>query len=346
MPPTYPLTSLHPELRSPPPPAPEESDAAPAPAPVPAPAASGLTLSNNLKHFSSGLAGGVVSAIVLQPADLLKTRVQQSHSSTLLSTVRAIVADPSPVATLWRGSVPSAIRTGFGSGLYFASLNALRKSIQPASSSPSSQPAKLSTAANLITGSAARIFAGFLIMPVTVIKVRYESTFYSYTSLAHATRDIAAREGLRGFFAGFGATAVRDGPYAGVYVSFYEASKGVFQRLYAGTDPESLTERGAPESATLVNLSSGLTAGVLATAVTNPFDALKTRIQLFPETYSNMWVAGRKVIGEEGFRALFDGLGLRMARKALSSAVMWTAYEEGMRRWEIAARRKGSDGAL
>ncbi|KAK6344462.1 hypothetical protein TWF696_008099 [Orbilia brochopaga] len=315
--------------------------------PANSPASKSLTLANNLKHFSSGLAGGVVSAIVLQPADLLKTRVQQSHSSTLLSTIRGILASPSPIATLWRGSIPSAIRTGVGSGLYFASLNVLRKSIQPVSSSPSSKP---SAVTNLLTGSAARVFAGFAMMPITVIKVRYESTFYAYTSLAHATRDIAAREGLRGFFAGFGATAVRDGPYAGVYVSFYEASKGVFQRLYAttsgGSPVGSLAARDGYESATMVNLSAGLTAGVLATAVTNPFDALKTRIQLFPETYTNMWVAGRKVVGEEGARALFDGLGLRMGRKALSSAVMWTAYEEGMRRWALAARKKGGDGEL
>ncbi|EPS42899.1 hypothetical protein H072_3136 [Dactylellina haptotyla CBS 200.50] len=302
-------------------------------------ATSSLTLKNNLKHFSSGLAGGIVSAIILQPADLLKTRVQQSQHSTLLGTIRTILASPSPVSTLWRGSVPSAIRTGVGSGLYFASLNILRKSVQ--ASSPDKKPGTLT---NLLTGSAARVFAGFVMMPITVIKVRYESSFYAYTSISHASRDIFAKEGLRGFFSGSGATAIRDGPYAGVYVSFYEASKGVFQRLYNTTARVGVVDH--EQSATLVNLSSGLTAGVLATAVTNPFDALKTRIQLFPETYTNLWTAGRKVIGEEGFRALFDGLGLRMGRKALSSAVMWTAYEEGMRRWALAAKRKGGDAEL
>ncbi|KAF3917078.1 Mitoferrin [Dactylellina cionopaga] len=302
-------------------------------------AASSLTLTNNLKHFSSGLAGGIVSAIVLQPADLLKTRVQQSQHSTLIGTVRAILASPSPISTLWRGSIPSAIRTGVGSGLYFSTLNILRKSIQ--AQSPSSKP---STLTNLVTGSAARVFAGFVMMPITIIKVRYESTFYTYTSISHACRDIFAKEGIRGFFSGFGATAIRDGPYAGVYVSFYEGSKGVFQRLYNSTARAGVVD--LEQSATLVNLSSGLTAGVLATAVTNPFDALKTRIQLFPETYPNLWIAGRRVIGEEGIRALFDGLGLRMGRKALSSAVMWTAYEEGMRRWTLAARKKGEDAEL
>ncbi|KAF3316510.1 hypothetical protein TWF173_001797 [Orbilia oligospora] len=251
-------------------------------------AASTLTLTNNLKHFSSGLAGGIVSAIVLQPADLLKTRVQQSHDARLIPTVRAILSGPNPISTLWRGSIPSAIRTGVGSGLYFATLNIFRKTVHNSTST------KPSTVTNLLTGSAARVFAGFVMMPITIIKVRYESTFYSYNSIPHACRDIFAKEG----------------------------------------------------SAALVNLSSGLTAGVLATAATNPFDALKTRIQLFPETYTNLWVAGRKVIGEEGFMALFDGLGLRMGRKALSSAVMWTAYEEGMRRWALAAKQKGGNAEV
>ena len=33
------------------------------------------------------------------------------------------------------------------------------------------------------------------------------------------------QDGLRGFFLGFGATALRDAPYAGLFVVFYEASK-------------------------------------------------------------------------------------------------------------------------
>ncbi|KAF3168353.1 hypothetical protein TWF751_007790 [Orbilia oligospora] len=278
-------------------------------------AVSTLTLTNNLKHFSSGLAGGIVSAIVLQPADLLKTRVQQSHDARLIPTVRAILSGPNPISTLWRGSIPSAIRTGVGSGLYFATLNIFRKTVHNSTST------KPSTVTNLLTGSAARVFAGFVMMPITIIK-----------------------EGVRGFFSGFGATAIRDGPYAGVYVSFYEASKGVFRRLYSSGERVGVVDH--EQSAALVNLSSGLTAGVLATAATNPFDALKTRIQLFPETYTNLWVAGRKVIGEEGFMALFDGLGLRMGRKALSSAVMWTAYEEGMRRWALAAKQRGGNAEV
>ena len=177
-------------------------------------------------------------------------------------------------------------------------------------------------------------------MPITVIKVRYESSFYSYTSIAGASADIWKKEGLKGFFSGFGATAIRDAPYAGIYVSFYEATKGILTTALIARRNLDGKEDVKATTSTAINLSSGLIAGASATAVTNPFDALKTRIQLFPDVYGNMWTAARKVVGEEGFRALFDGLGLRIGRKALSSALAWTAYEEGMRRWAKAAAAK------
>jgi len=43
----------------------------------------------------------------------------------------------------------------------------------------------------------------------------------------------------------------------------------------------------------------------------------------------------RKMLAEEGWKSLFRGLGLRMARKGVSSALAWTVYEELIRRWEM-----------
>jgi solute carrier family 25 protein 38 len=183
---------------------------------------------------------------------------------------------------------------------------------------------KLTNTQNLITGATARVFAGFVLMPFTVIKVRYESDLYNYKSIGSASRSIYAGEGLKGFFSGFGATAVRDAPYAGLYVVFYEASKTYLNRLLsAGADDT----RSAGSSAT-INASSGVLAAGFATSFTNPFDAVKTRLQLMPRKYGNMVKATKLMIKEDGFKSFFDGLGLRMGRKALSSALAWTVYEE------------------
>ncbi|KAL6251875.1 hypothetical protein RBB50_002085 [Rhinocladiella similis] len=327
-------------------------------------------------HFLAGLTSGVSSAVLLQPADLLKTRVQQSRSSSLVPVLKSILSGPHPVAGLWRGTLPSALRTGFGSALYFTSLNSLRQVLAnttnasaaaaggngttPSSPIPlrksSSVLPKLSNTQNLITGASARVFAGFVLMPVTVIKVRYESDLYAYKSIASASRSIYASEGLKGFFSGFGATAVRDAPYAGLYVVFYEACKtrlnkllsppGTVDGVGADADADGRGRHASFASSATINASSGVAAAGLATSFTNPFDAVKTRLQLMPGKYRNMAHAVRIMLQEDGVKSFFDGLGLRMGRKALSSALAWTVYEELIGRAERFVERRDSEKAI
>ncbi|KAL8970697.1 MAG: hypothetical protein Q9197_003680 [Variospora fuerteventurae] len=314
-------------------------------------------------HFVAGLSTGILSASLLQPADLLKTRVQQAHSTSLLQTFRGITQSPNSLRQLWRGTLPSVIRTGFGSALYFSTLNALRQHVSrsnllasagmasivqtnprrtPSSSlsSSSSSLPQLSNLANLTTGAIARASAGLVMMPITVIKVRYESNLYAYRSLLGAGSAILKHEGPRGFFSGFGATAIRDAPYAGLYVVLYEQSKRRLSQLKDATAP--VGGKMKRSSSVPINFVSGVLAAGLATALTNPFDAVKTRLQLMPGRYENMVQASRQMVREEGVRSLFDGLGLRMGRKAVSSALAWTLYEELVRRAEGGTWREAS----
>lgn len=195
---------------------------------------------------------------------------------------------------------------------------------------------KLSNLANLTTGAVARASAGFLLMPMTVIKVRYESSLYAYKSIMGAGKDILRTEGAKGFFSGFGATAIRDAPYAGIYVLFYEQLKKRLSLLTQKVPVAGELAQGMTGSTSAgINFGSGVLAAGLATAITNPFDAIKTRIQLQPRQYGNLVQAGRKIIRDDGVKALFDGLALRMGRKAISSALAWTLYEEAIRRAEM-----------
>ncbi|TGO60825.1 hypothetical protein BCON_0032g00200 [Botryotinia convoluta] len=312
--------------------------------------------SSSYFHFGAGLGSGILSAVLLQPADLLKTRVQQSNHASLYTTIRELSQSPNSIRSFWRGTVPSALRTGFGSAIYFTSLNALRQNVarlnllrtigvvEQKSMVHSSSLPKLSNLANLTTGAVARAGAGFILMPMTIIKVRYESNLYAYKSIVGAGRDIFLTEGFRGFFSGFGATAIRDAPYAGLYVLFYEELKKRLSHIvHSSPQVEGLAEKvdlglsknmkGSTSAS--INFGSGVLAAGLATAITNPFDAIKTRIQLQPKKYTNLVMAGKKMVGEEGVKSLFDGLGLRMGRKAVSSALAWTIYEELIRRAEL-----------
>ncbi|KAI7594648.1 Solute carrier family 25 member, partial [Hortaea werneckii] len=191
----------------------------------------------------------------------------------------------------------------------------------------------LGNVANLTTGAFARVAAGVVVNPITVLKVRYESTHYSYTSLAGAARDIWAKEGFRGFFAGFGATAVRDAPYAGLYVLIYEQAKA---RLASLAQRRSASSESTASGSATINFASGVVAAISATTLTNPFDSIKTRLQIAPGKYGNMFQAARLMLQQEGIQSMFSGLSMRIGRKALSSAFTWTAYEELVRRAERA----------
>lgn len=315
-------------------------------------------LRSQVFHFVAGLGSGLLSAVLLQPIDLLKTRVQQSGHHSLTTAFREIRSQPRFLPALWRGATPSALRTGFGSALYFTSLNAIRNNVSrvpflaaDGEGRHSSSLVKLSNTGNLLAGAVARTFAGMTLMPLTVIKVRYESNLYSYGSIAAAGRDIFRKEGLRGFFSGFGATAMRDAPYAGLYVLFYEQSKKRLSSLTGGdggaAHAKETTGRAkipvpamGVSTAATINFGSGVIAGAACSAISNPFDAVKTRIQLQPGVYRNTFHAARMMVAHEGLRSLADGLALRMSRKAMSSALAWTVYEELIRRAEVTLNPK------
>ena len=121
---------------------------------------------------------------------------------------------------------------------------------------------------HLISGASSRAFAGAVLMPATVIKTRFESNLFKYTSVIGAIKNITQTEGLRGLFSGLGATTLRcttrflmmdrDAPYAGIYVYFYEQ----YKQWVGGNVEVSITTR---------NMVSGALAGVSATLLTQPF---------------------------------------------------------------------------
>lgn len=107
-------------------------------------------------------------------------------------------------------------------------------------------------------------------------------------------------------FAGYGATFIRDAPFAGIYLFFYEGCKtwanGKYEisichhRLIPTFPPLEYSMRhNLPIANAFINLGSGVVAGMAATCTTQPFDMLKTRMQLKPIIYKNLIQSARKV---------------------------------------------------
>lgn len=96
--------------------------------------------------------------------------------------------------------------------------------------------ARLTVTGNLAAGAMARVAVGFLLSPVTIVKARFESSHFSkdaYPSLRRALIQVYQSGGIRGLFRGFSATALRDAPYAGLYLAIYEKSKDALSNVAA-----------------------------------------------------------------------------------------------------------------
>lgn len=291
-------------------------------------------------HLVAGAIAGLVSAVTLQPFDLLKTRLQQQQLTSkheVRTSITKELRKLTEMKDLWRGTLPSTLRTSIGAGLYFTILSKMRtnwaehkskKDLSINIKSGSSVLPKLTPIENLTTGFIARAIVGYITMPITIIKTRFESNLYQYNSMTESIQGIYLGDNktihtggsIRNFFKGSVATLARDCPYAGLYVLTYELFKNDLMPVLV---PTGLGDNRSG----VINSVAAVLAASTCTTITAPFDAIKTRLQLTNET--SMMKAMKTLIHEEGgVRNLFRGLLLRLGRKGISAGISWCIYEE------------------
>lgn len=291
-----------------------------------------------MKAFLAGSFSGTCSTVLFQPLDLVKTRIQnhQNHVTNndassavtlnkkpgMFQIVRQVLATER-LPGLWRGIAPSITRTVPGVGLYFGSLHWLK------SGYGDEKPSAIQC---IGLGMTARSLAATVMIPITVIKTRFESGQYNYTRMSSALIQIYKNEGIRGLSCGLLPTIVRDAPYSGLYLMFYTQLKQNFVptcRNALGLSHDFENGKELLQAAT--HFSCGLMAGLLASLVTHPADVVKTRMQIKPEVYRSILQAYRKILADAGPRGFLIGFAPRMLRRSLMSAFAWTIYEEIMR---------------
>ena len=131
-----------------------------------------------------------------------------------------------------------------------------------------------------------------------------------------AIKSIVKMEGVRGLASGLVPTIVRDAPYSGIYLLFYNK----FKQL------SSVSEIPDVNTRSLVQFSCGILAGAMATIIVQPADVVKTELQL-KQQRTSQWSVIKMVHSQRGFQGFFVGLLPRIVRKSLMSALAWTVYE-------------------
>ncbi|XP_038212186.1 mitochondrial glycine transporter B-like isoform X1 [Zerene cesonia] len=274
------------------------------------------------KAFLAGSFSGTFSTILFQPLDLVKTRLQNPTHNVVATTVDGRI-QPGMITTfmnivrqehiagLWRGMVPSVARCVPGVGLYFSSLHWLQTKL-------GKNRQDLTALEAIGLGVVARTMSGVALIPITVIKTRYESGVYKYNSLSGALKAIYKAEGIRGLSCGLGPTLARDAPFSGLYLMFYTQTKQAVPKEWLKS----------PTAASGIHFSCGVLAGIAASLVTNPADVLKTNMQLYPDKFPNAFGAAMYVHQTYGFRGFFKGAVPRMVRRTLMAAMAWTVFEQ------------------
>lgn len=287
------------------------------------------------KSFVSGSLSGFTSTVVFQPFDLVKTRIQTAHFNhpnkandlhTSATTVRSgrpsmisIVVDivrNEKVIGLWKGVTPSIVRTVPGVGLYFSIMHTMKSKFEL------TQP---NASQSFLIGASSRTIASSILLPFTVIKARYESGFFNYRGVTDAFIAIYKIEGVRGLWSGMCATVLRDTPFSGLYLMFYNhAKKSYYERFHSNSSH-------LPQPT--IHFLCGIWAGAMASTVTQPPDVIKTHMQLYPKKHKKL-IATVKFIYKNGggVTGFFRGLVPRTMRRTLMAATAWTVYEQLMKK--------------
>jgi solute carrier family 25 protein 38 len=159
------------------------------------------------------------------------------------------------------------------------------------------------------------------VMPLTVVKTRIEAGDRTLGGTFTTMRAIYKADTLRGLYRGVLPTVLRDAPASGVYLTLYSK---ILDAVLAVPGVEQ-----APRF--LVNFSSGIAAGAIATALTNPPDVVRTRMQLQEGPMRRgpgkrigggadltAWEVARDIVRRNGVAALFTrGLAPRVIKKSL-----------------------------
>lgn len=277
------------------------------------------------KNAVSGAVSGFFIGTLLQPLEIIKLClivnppemgiVRNANFAESFYTSARFVYKVEGMKGFWKGLSPSLLRIGTASSIYFHFLEIFQQRL--------SSYKMNKRFSDFASSAAARTLSTTICNPLTVLKTRMElpGSRFAYRGMEDAIQKIYKHEGSKAFFKGAGACVLRDVPFAGLYFTIMNISK------------EQLRSIKIPSSANI--MISGLFAGVIATAVTHPFEVARAHLQVKNDHINNRspkealgtFDVLRNVVNTEGKVGLFRGLQARIVRKPLSNALTFTFYE-------------------
>jgi solute carrier family 25 S-adenosylmethionine transporter 26 len=161
--------------------------------------------------------------------------------------------------------------------------------------------------------------------PFEVVKQQLQAGLHTNTQTA--LRTILRVDGVKGLYAGYFSTIIREIPFDAIEFALYEQMKTVWKARKQPGEDLVLWE----------NAILGSIAGGFAAAVTTPLDVIKTRMMTqlkhnAAERYTGWLHAFQTIRRQEGTMALFSGIRPRVAWISVGGAIFIGSFEEMKRR--------------
>ena len=283
------------------------------------------------RHVCAGTLARTAAQMFVHPIDTVKTRLQVSKPHKKVKKwrkkikKRAFVLSKGNLALkfnnfmykgpgdLYRGLGGNFVGTIPTAAAYFMAYEAAKRYLEQ----HLDEEGPLAGLIHVLSASAGAISSSVFRVPTDVVKHRVQA--YQYPTAWSGVASIwTSTGGVRGFYAGYFPTLIRDVPEIAIQFATYE----FLRKAHA-------SRTGVQKMETWQHLVLGGLSGCVAAITTMPLDVLKTRIQCGMTTGVGVGPIGalREMVEEKGIKSLFTGVGPRVAYVGVMSAVFFTLFE-------------------
>ncbi|THU89781.1 mitochondrial carrier [Dendrothele bispora CBS 962.96] len=284
-------------------------------------------------HITAGGIAGACEALVCQPLDTIKVRMQLSRSGRAPGTKpRGFFATG---AYIVRRETPLALYKGLGAvlsgivpkmAIRFASFEAYKGRLAD------KETGKTSVGNIFLAGlGAGTTEAVMVVTPMEVVKIRLQAQQHSladplevprYRNAGHAVFTIVREEGFSSLYRGVSLTALRQATNQGANFTVYQEVKKLAHKFQPDLE----------ELPSYQHMFIGLLSGAAGPLSNAPIDTIKTRLQKSPATPGTS--AFRRIVAiaedmwkAEGVRSFYKGITPRILRVAPGQAIVFAVYE-------------------
>uniref|UniRef100_A0AAY4EN60 EF-hand domain-containing protein n=1 Tax=Denticeps clupeoides TaxID=299321 RepID=A0AAY4EN60_9TELE len=284
-----------------------------------------LQAAESAYRFTLGSIAGATGATAVYPIDLVKTRMQNQRSSgSLVGELMYKNSFDCAKKVLryegffgfYRGLVPQLIGVAPEKAIKLTVNDFVRDKF-------TTKDNTIPFAAEILAGGCAGGSQVIFTNPLEIVKIRLQVAGEITTGPRVSALSVVKDLGFFGLYKGAKACFLRDIPFSAIYFP-----------VYAHTKAEMADEQG--RLGPLQLLTAGAIAGIPAASLVTPADVIKTRLQVAARagqtTYNGVIDCFRKILREEGFRALWKGAGARVCRSSPQFGVTLVTYEL-LQRW-------------